>query len=81
MATTKLGIAPLTKDKTGSVELPEEITLFCPQCSTKVADKGQCLVELAMVEGESKTGFVVKLLVDCRSCGCHGREPAVDFSL
>jgi hypothetical protein len=63
----------------GSVELPEEVTLFCPQCGTEVADKGQCLVELAKVPGESKTGFVVKLVTDCRTCGCFGNEPAAEF--
>jgi len=76
---TRLGIMSLVESGTGSVELPEEVALFCPQCGTLVADKGQCLVELAKVPGESKTGFVVRLVVDCRSCGCQGREPAISF--
>jgi len=76
---TRLGIMSLVKNQTGSVELPEEITLFCPQCGTKVADKGQCLAELAKVPGESKTGFIVKFIIDCRNCGCYGQEPAVSF--
>lgn len=74
---TRLGVMSLVKSQMGSVELPGEVTLFCPQCGTQVADKGQCLAELAKVPGESKTGFVIKVLVDCRSCGCFGREPAV----
>ena len=76
---TRLGIMSLVSNQMGSVELPEEITFFCPQCGTQVADKGQCLAELAKVPGESKTGFVVKVIVDCRNCGCYGKEPAVLF--
>jgi len=76
---TRLGIVSLVGSQMGSVELPEDVTLFCPQCGTKVADKGQCLAELAKVPGESKTGFVVKVVVDCRNCGCYGREPAVSL--
>ncbi|MEK7553084.1 MAG: hypothetical protein AAB504_00110 [Patescibacteria group bacterium] len=69
----------LTNNQMGSIELPEEITLFCPQCGTQVADKGQCLAELAMIPGESKTGFIVKLIVDCRNCDCYGKEPAISL--
>ena len=76
---TRIGIMSLVESGNGSVELPSEITLFCPQCGIPVADKGQCLAELAKVKGESKTGFVVKLIVDCRSCGYYGGEPAVNF--
>ncbi|MDP3935013.1 MAG: hypothetical protein Q8Q46_02255 [Candidatus Giovannonibacteria bacterium] len=75
---TRLGIMSLVRSRTGSVELPEEITLLCPQCGTEVADKGNCLASLSSVPGNSKTGFVVKLLVDCRVCSCYGREPGVD---
>lgn len=76
---TRIGIMSLIESRMGSVELPEEVTLHCPQCGTEVADKGQCLVELSkMPEKSSKTGFVVKLTVDCRTCGCFGKEPAVD---
>ena len=76
---TRIGLASLLKDGCGSVALPKEITLYCPQCGTKVADKGQCLVELAKMPGESKTGMIVKFMVDCRNCDCYGREPAIDF--
>lgn len=76
---TRLGIMSLVKSGMGSIELPEEVTLFCPQCGTQAADKGQCLAELAAMPGESKTGMVVKLIVDCRNCGCYGREPAVSL--
>ena len=69
----------LVASQTGSAELPEEVTLFCPQCGTKVADKGQCVAELAMVQGESITGFIIKIIVDCRSCGCCNRESAASF--
>ena len=77
---TRLGIMSLTREGFGSVELPEEITLYCPQCGTEVADKGQCLAEIARVPGESKTGFVLVLRVDCRNCGCWDRPPAIDFT-
>lgn len=73
---TRIGIMSLVRDRKGSIELPEEITLFCPQCGTLVADKGQCLAELSLIPGESKTGFIVRLLVDCRNCGCSDKEPA-----
>ena len=76
---TRLGIVSLISGQGGSVELPEEVTLFCPQCGTEVADKGQCLAELAKVPGKSQTGFVVKVMVDCRNCGCYGQEPGVSF--
>ena len=79
MVKTRLGIMSLVDSGSGSVELPEEITLYCPQCGTEVADKGQCLAELAKVPGESKTGFIVKLMVDCRCCGCLDREPGIAF--
>jgi|WetSurMetagenome_2_1015567.scaffolds.fasta_scaffold01363_12 hypothetical protein len=76
---TRIGIMSLVAGQTGSIELPEEVTLSCLQCGTLVADKGQCLVGLVKVPGKSKTGFVVKLMVDCRSCGCQGLELAVSF--
>ncbi len=73
---TRIGIMSLSSKSMGSVELPEEITLYCPQCGTEAADKGQCLLELAEMPGESKSGMVVNLIVDCRSCGCYGKPPA-----
>lgn len=76
---TRIGIMQLVRSRTGSVELPEEVTLYCPQCGTEVADKGNCLASLNIVQGESKTGFVLKLLVDCRVCSCDGKEPGADF--
>ena len=80
---TRLGIMSLVDGQAGSVELPEEVTLFCPQCGTEVADKGQCLAQLEVVpettRGESKTGFVLKAIVDCRSCGCFGKEVAAEL--
>lgn len=70
----------LVRSGMGSVELPEEITMYCPQCGTEVADKGQCLAELRpWPDPNSKTGFVVKLTIDCRTCGCLDREPTINF--
>jgi len=77
---TRIGIMSLVRGGFGSVDLPEEVTLKCPQCGTEVADKGQCLVEFAKVpDKESKTGCIMRLQVDCRSCGCFGKEPAIEF--
>lgn len=76
--TTKLGIGPLVSARAGSVSLPTEITLACPFCGEEAADKGQCLVEMAMVaDPESKTGFRAKLLSDCRSCSRQGEAAIV----
>ena len=76
---TKLGIGSLVISQRGSVELPDEVILLCPKCGIEVADKGQCIAELARVPGESKTGFVVRLIVSCRNCGCFAREPAISY--
>lgn len=79
MVKTRIGLMGLTGN-TGSVELPDEVTLYCPQCGTQVADKGQCLLEFIKIHsGESKTGFVLSLSVNCRNCSCYGKPPAVDF--
>ncbi len=79
---TRLGIAPLLSDQMmpqkGSLTMPDEVTFYCPNCGSPSADKGQCLVEVAKVPGKSKTGFIVKIIVDCRSCGSFGEEPGVD---
>jgi uncharacterized Zn finger protein len=61
----------------GSIELPEEVTLYCPQCGTEVADKGQCLVSFVSVLAEKKKNMEVRLLVDCRVCGCLGEAPVI----
>jgi hypothetical protein len=77
---TRIGLAPILQARTGSVALPAEVTLSCPQCGALAADKGNCLVEMRRVTDEkSKTGFVARLAVDCRSCGCSDREPAVSI--
>ena len=79
MVRTRIGTMGLT-NKFGSVELPDDIVLCCPQCKTPAADKGQCLVGFIKVPNpESKTGMEVRLDVDCRVCGCHGRPPATKF--
>lgn len=76
---TRIGTMGLT-GHSGSVELPDEVELCCPQCGTPVADKGQCLVQFIKVPNkESKTGMEVRLDADCRSCGCFGRPPATKF--
>lgn len=71
---TRIGIAALLDNRMGSVELPEKITLCCPQCGTECADKGQCLIGLVPFNEEGK--LAVKLIVDdCRNCGCLGEAP------
>lgn len=67
-----LGIGP------GSITLPSEVDLLCPQCETPVGDKGQCLANFEVIPDEkSVTNFSVRILVDCRMCGCTMREPAI----
>ena len=81
MLKTRLGLMGLTGE-TGSLEMPDGVALYCPQCKAPVADKGQCLVEFIKIRvppDESKTGFILGLSVDCRSCGCYGKPPATDF--
>jgi len=83
---TRIGTQDLTGEG-GSVTLPERVTLYCPQCGTKCSDKGQCLLAFRKVSAQNekkfeplaKKGFEVKLLVDCRCCGCDGEPPAADF--
>jgi NMD protein affecting ribosome stability and mRNA decay len=73
---TRIGTEGLT-GKGGSIELPDNIELFCPECGTPAADKGQCLVEFIKIPNkEMKTGWEVRLNVDCRSCGCYNHPPA-----
>ena len=60
----------------GSIALPEEVTLSCPQCGTLVGDKGQCIASFEAVPNrESKTGMSLKVLIDCRNCGASMKEP------
>ncbi len=66
---TRIGIGQLLgPGQSGSIALPEEITLYCPQCGTFVADKGDCLVALEEVTEPAGDVFSasVKLMVDCR---------------
>ena len=63
----------------GSVTLPEEIELSCPQCGTLAADKGDCIVSLTVRHNEeSKTGLSVYIHCDCRVCGCDGEALAIE---
>lgn len=72
---TRIGIASLVKSRTGSVELPEEVTLYCPRCSTLASDKGQCILELGVIPDIEKGILEIKLYVDCRICGCYEEAP------
>lgn len=82
---TRIGLAPLLEAKAGSVALPDEITLYCPQCGTPCADKGQCIIELKTANRNPEDNhfdefpFYVELVVDCRSCGCYGSAPVSKF--
>jgi len=80
MQKTRIGTHGLTGEAGSISEFPDEVTLCCPQCKTLVADKGQCLAEFISIPSkESKTGFILGLIVDCRSCGCNDKPPAIDF--
>ena len=79
MAKTRIGLGCLSKDGFGSVELPDDAALYCPQCGTECADKGQCLASFTTLPDteEFKTMIQVGLLVDCRTCGCYGKAPSL----
>jgi len=81
MAKTRIGTHGLTGEAGSTSDFPDEIELCCPQCGTLAADKGQCVVEFVPVPAkeESKTGFLLGMTVDCRSCGCFGKPPAIKF--
>lgn len=75
---TRIGLGYVTCGDGGSVELPEDATWCCPQCGALVADKGQCSVmfmEWPQASPDGKEVNVIKMIVDCRSCGCVDREP------
>jgi hypothetical protein len=74
---TRIGISSIVRGS-GSVELPEEINLFCPQCKTGVADKGQCIAEFFGTI-DSSGNVILKVMVDCRICGCYNKEPILFF--
>lgn len=74
---TRIGLSALLSSRMGSVELPEEITLCCPQCGTLCCDKGQCILEFTAIPSSEIEKFEVRLVVDCRNCGCFGRVPVV----
>lgn len=78
---TRIGIAGLVKSRTGSVELPEEVTLCCPRCKTECADKGDCLLELRPTPNlEKKPAQIeVRLMVDCRVCGLDSEMPILEI--
>ena len=79
MVKTRIGISSLL-GYGGSIELPEQITLCCPQCGTQVADKGQCSAELIKIPDprvRKGSGFLVELRVDCRNCGQQILGPAL----
>jgi hypothetical protein len=72
---TRIGLMGLTGEM-GSIELPEEVTLYCPQCGTECMDKGQCGINFTQFN-QSTGQRELALEVDCRSCGCYGKAPAL----
>lgn len=70
---TRIGTMSLTREG-GSVELPDSIILYCPQCGSECADKGQCLVGFEPVNVETGKAEL-SISVDCRTCGCFGKPP------
>ncbi len=73
---TRIGTAALVESRGGSIVLPPEVTLYCPRCNEKVADKGNCLVSFQTEFDPEKGFFVLRLAVDCRVCNFNGTEPA-----
>jgi hypothetical protein len=77
---TRIGYMGITNGIMGSVELPEIVTLYCPQCGTECADKGQCILSFSPINHETgKRELTVE--VDCRSCGCYGKAPSLIGSI
>ncbi len=75
---TRIGFSSIVT-RPGSVELPEKVTLFCPQCKTKVANKGDCIANFRGVPDDSGN-IVARIAVDCRNCGCYDEEAVLFFA-
>jgi len=81
----RIGIGMLTDGAFGSIELPKESQdLCCPQCGTLLGDRGQCSAQFlewperpynSNRPEEESGNNVIKIIVDCRSCGCVDKEP------
>jgi hypothetical protein len=75
MSAIRIGLASMLQGRMGSVALPEEVKLFCPQCGEPVMDKGQCALEMREVFDATPRTTIARLLVDCRVCQCVDKEP------
>lgn len=74
---TRIGLGCLAgHGRGGSVELPEEANeaMCCPQCGSLVRDGSQCFVMFIEWPNEQDIN-VVRMVVDCRGCGCVSKEP------
>jgi RNase P subunit RPR2 len=74
-AKMRLGLGMLMPREGGFVELPKKAeNLCCPQCGTLLGNKGQCSAQFIERPRADQVN-VVKIIVDCRSCGCINKEP------
>ena len=78
MVRTRIFIGQLTREKFGTLDLPEEVEFFCPQCGNPCADKGTCKLSLEIFPNRETKNEEVKLVVDCGTCGCYGKAPVVE---
>jgi len=74
-AKMRIGMGMLMPGEGRSVELPKRAEdLCCPQCGTLLGDKGQCSAQVLECPSVDQVN-VVKIIVNCRFCGCINKEP------
>ena len=72
---TRVSLGGLVQSRFGSVEFPEEVILYCPQCGAPAMDKGaSCKLSFRMFPNREIKNEEVKMVVDCE-CGCIDKSP------
>ncbi|MFH0820069.1 MAG: hypothetical protein V1892_03480 [bacterium] len=79
MKTARLGIGSLmgTASFARVLFLPSGVTFCCPICGETALNGGECYVELKKTKGQSKTGSVAELCVECKKCGYFGQKAGI----
>ena len=82
----RIGLGVLSDSGFGSVVLPQDKLLHCPQCGELCEDEGQCKIVFALTENTHKltelvnrAPLLLSLIADCRTCGYYGQGPTLDF--
>jgi hypothetical protein len=77
MAITKINTRDITGEE-GFLEIPDSIQLCCPRCGALCENEGLCRISFVKIpDKETRTGLKLGLEVDCGSCGCHDKPPAI----